>query len=346
MASPGQLLREVRPLEERGDVPSIGPHAAVAGSPDRASDTAGGAPLISVVVPTYGHGHLILETLESVFAQTYENVEVIVINDGSPDDVARILAPLREAGRIRYIEQENRGQSSARNRGLELASGEFVAFLDDDDLWPPDRLASQADALLTEPPAVLAYGDFVKRFEDGRQVDQLEGPRPAGDVRRDFLRRNWLLSPGQALMWTSVVRSIGGFDPGLWGSDDWDLYIRLSRCGRFVHCPGIALVYRVHEQNASRRAVLHARNHLKVARRHIGWNLPLFASQQRLAANYFVPNLIRFATSASAGGQQAAALQAYAYALAFRPGLVARPWYAASVWRSLIGVFRHNREAR
>src|SRR5271170_3450676 len=98
---------------------------------------------VSVVIPTYNHRDFVVEALESVFAQTFTDYEVIVVNDGSPDDTAAVLRPYIESGRIRYIEQENRGQAGARNRGLAEARGEFVAYLDDDDLWLRDKLAWQ-----------------------------------------------------------------------------------------------------------------------------------------------------------------------------------------------------------
>ena len=95
-------------------------------------------PVVSVVIPTYKHAEHVLETLGSVFAQTFTGHEVIVVNDGSPDDTAERLRPLAEAGRIRYFEQPNAGQSSARNRAVTAAAGEFIEFLAADEHWPTD----------------------------------------------------------------------------------------------------------------------------------------------------------------------------------------------------------------
>ena len=100
-----------------------------------------GNPRVSIVIPTYQHCDFILRTLSSVFEQSLGDYEIIVVNDGSKDDTATVLAPLVDAGRITYIEQENRGQSHARNVGLSRARGEYIAFLDDDDIWPPEKLA-------------------------------------------------------------------------------------------------------------------------------------------------------------------------------------------------------------
>ena len=118
-------------------------------------------PEVSVIVPTYNHGRYVLESLASVFGQTYRSFEVIVVNDGSPDNTAEVLKPLVEAGRIYYIEQPNAGQASARNRGFASARGEYIAFLDDDDLWPADKLSWQVGVLKAEPDLGLIAGRAV-----------------------------------------------------------------------------------------------------------------------------------------------------------------------------------------
>ncbi|MFO7654959.1 MAG: glycosyltransferase family A protein [Candidatus Krumholzibacteriia bacterium] len=287
-------------------------------------------PLVSVVVPTYGHAALVEETLASIFAQEYPAVEVIVVDDGSPDDTAERLAPLAERGRIRLLRQENRGQAAARNRGLSEARGELVAFLDDDDLWPPDKLSWQVP-LLDDPTVAMVYGDYVKLMPDGSERSLGHARKPQGRVHRQFRRRNWLLSPGQALMRTAAVRRCGSFDETIWGSDDWDLYIRLATVGEFRWEPRTALRYRVHAGAASRDALRHVRNHLSVVRRHIGWNLPLLIQHQRLAAGYFVPNLQRYARERRQAGDEANARRAELYALAFRPELLAKSGYLRSL---------------
>lgn len=293
------------------------------------------APRVSVVIPTYGHAHLVEETLASVFAQTFEDFEVVVVNDGSPDDTAARLRPMAERGEIRYVEQANAGQGPARNRGLAEARGTYVAFLDDDDLWPPEKLAWQVACLEAHPEAVLVYGHHAKLLPDGTlEVDDPIPYRPSGPVRSEFRLRNWLLSPGQTLMRTADVRAIGGFDEEIWGSDDWDLYVRLSERGSFLFLPRIALHYRIHDANASRHAVRHARNHLKVVRRHIGWNLPLLVRHQRLAAGYFVPNLRALSAERRRAGDHRGALRADVHALAFRPSLLLDGRYVKNLLRS------------
>jgi glycosyltransferase involved in cell wall biosynthesis len=286
---------------------------------------------VSVVIPTYNHRDYVVRTLESVFAQTAPAAEVIVVNDGSPDDTADVLRPFAADGRIRYIEQKNAGQAAARNRGFAEARGEFVAFLDDDDEWPADKLQWQADALRAAPDAVLVYGSF-RLIRDGRLQPQDPMSRPAGRVAREFRQQCWIMSPGQTLMRAAAVRELGGFDTGIWGSDDWDLYIRLAARGTFLYEDRVALHYRQHAANASGRALEHVKNHLKVVRRHIGWNLPLLVSHQRAAARYFGPKLRDFAHLSRTAGRYGDAARAQLLALTFTPTLALRKqWFVPFV---------------
>lgn len=288
-----------------------------------------GGTTISVVVPTYNHRDLVLETLGSVFAQTYGDYEVIVVNDGSPDDTREVLRPLVEAGRIRYVEQPNQGQAAARNRGLAEARGDMVAFLDDDDLWPPDKLEWQAQELLEQPESVLVYGRPARIRRSGALAPVEDETFPSGRVERAFLEGCWLLSPGQALIRTSALRELGGFDTSVWGSDDWDLYIRLSALGEFRYVERIALHYRVHAGNASGDALRHVANHYRVLRKHaeryrrLG-GIGLLLAQMYRASLYFNPNLLRFAREARSRGEYGRALLAYAHAAVLDPRVHAR----------------------
>lgn len=295
------------------------------------------SPLVSVVIPAYNHRDYILATLDSVFAQDFTDYEIVVVNDGSPDDTAAVLRPLITSGRIRYYEQPNAGQGAARNRGIAEARGRFLALLDDDDLWTPDKLSWQVEELDHNPSAILTYGDWSRLEPDNTVSPHDPEPCPSGRVYDAFRQQCWILSPGQTLIRTSALRAVGGFDPSIWGSDDWDLYLRLAREGEFIHRRRVCLHYRVHAANASKRAVAHARNHLKVVRRHIGWNLPLLARHQRAAARYFVPNLLSYAHTSRQAGASAEALKAYAYALSFQPTLLLRRTFLAGAAGTLLG---------
>ena len=303
-------------------------------------------PTVSVVIPTYGHRDFVLASIGSVFAQAFDGgVEVIVVNDGSPDDTADVLRPLADAGRIRYVEQPNAGQAAARNAGIGLATGEFVAMLDDDDLWPPGALAALAGALRATPDAVMAYGDV--RRTDAAGVPTGDDPRrdypPPGESYDAFRHQCWLVSPGQALVRADALRAVGGFDPAVWGSDDWDLYLRLARVGPFARVDRPTLLYRQHAANASRDVLRHAAGHLRVVRRHFRRlrDVPLLVRHQRAASAYFLDKLMRRAFDADADRDGRAAARALAYAATFRPSALLRrgPLVALTrgAWRALRG---------
>ena len=225
-------------------------------------------PVVSVVIPTYKHRDYVLSALESVWVQTFtEAVEIIVVNDGSPDDTATLLKPLADAGKILYIEQKNQGQPTARNVGIHRARGEFIALLDDDDMWPPDKLVRQVAALRANPRAGVVYGVPLPVNDANEPIEprdwygeKLPWPweAPGGSVYEDFLPRSWIVTPGQALIRRAALESLtdpdyenGPFDPELRGTDDWDLWLRLAENYEFVSESEIALRYRLHVGNAS-----------------------------------------------------------------------------------------------
>lgn len=216
-------------------------------------------PLVSVIIPTYKHRDYVLESIASVRAQTFTDWELIVVNDGSPDDTHTVLQPLAQAGVIRYIRQENQGQAAARNRGLAEARGEFIAFLDDDDAWPSDSLEWRVRALQSQPEVGVVCGVYrplgstdTSGFDlDGRGVEITFG---------DVFNGCPCVSPGQALLRASVLRQVGGFETALWGTDDYDLWMRLCRVTHMQRQHRLSLYYRLHATNASRQSLRMFRN--------------------------------------------------------------------------------------
>ena len=229
---------------------------------------------VSVVIPTKNGGPLLMATLDSVFAQTRPPLEIIVVDDGSTDDTVAQLAPLAASGRVRLISQPTAGTAHARNTGVAAATGTLIALLDHDDLWPPETLAGQVEALAARPDAVLAYGD-MESFGMERPY-RWPGPTgPAGDVLGAFRRKNWIRSPGQAVIRAAAIRAVGGFDAALAGADDWDLYLKLAGRGPFVYTGRLALRYRVHAGNQSKQAWRLFRRACLVQARHAGrWPQP------------------------------------------------------------------------
>jgi glycosyltransferase involved in cell wall biosynthesis len=286
-------------------------------------------PTVSVVVPTYRHAGFVEETLASVFAQTFQDFEVIVINDGSPDETAARLRPWVDAGKIRYEEQPNSGQSAARNAGLRLARGEFIALLDDDDLWPEDKLAWQVERLRSDPGIAVTYG-YARGFGNNQAFRNPEKLGDAGHLKEILLRRNVIMSPGQALVRARDLQTIGGFDEEIRGADDWDLWVRLADCGRFDYVDRCALRYRVHAKNASADSGYMFRALIRVLHKHLGAT-PLSSNGVAwLQCRRFVgrltatPELDR-AQTARRSGQRSAVYRHLLRAVRYDPPLIGSP---------------------
>jgi len=209
------------------------------------------SPRVSVIIPTYRHQAFILATLQSVFDQRGVDAEIIVVNDGSPDDTKSILEPLISSGRIQYLEQPNQGVAKARNAGIARARGEYVALLDDDDLWPADKLELQT-AYLDANPDVGVVAGTLQKIDCHGSAGERAGFYPQIDFESLF-RGNPFHSPGQTLVRASLLREIGGLDTSIWGADDWDLWLRIAKRSRIAMIDRLALYYRLHAGNNSKQ---------------------------------------------------------------------------------------------
>jgi len=202
-------------------------------------------PLVSVVIPTYNYGRFVTQAVDSVLAQTYRPLEVIVVDDGSTDDTRERLQPYGE--RIRYVHQLNAGPEGARNTGLALAQGEWVAFLDPDDSWLPGKLELQVRLLEQQTDVVMVCSQTCST-----QADAVIPPVPT--TRRLALAEVFLRNPvctSTVLTRKSVVDAVGHFRKGI-RSEDWDLWMRIARAGTILMVEAPLVVYRIHGGNRSR----------------------------------------------------------------------------------------------
>lgn len=192
---------------------------------------------IDLVIPAYNAGPFIRETLESVARQTLAPTSIIVVDDGSADKTADIVqhyAATHPEQKIKIISQANKGISGARNAGLKAATAEFVALLDADDLWEPEKLERQA-ALFMRPGTQklgLVYCDFRLIDENGNSVPVRShvGPRLRGCVRRELSKGNQISgSASAALIRRRTLQDVGLFDDTLVCCEDWDLWLRISK---------------------------------------------------------------------------------------------------------------------
>jgi glycosyltransferase involved in cell wall biosynthesis len=185
------------------------------------------SPEVSVVIPTHNRAGLLPRTLATVFDQAGVDLEVIVVDDGSTDGTADQVAAMANP-RLRLIRlDDSRGQATARNAGIEAARGEWIAFLDDDDLWAPDKVATQLEIARAEG-ACTVYAAVAVVDESLRLVEIAPGP-PADELG-DQLIGGCVIPAGcsNVLARTDRVRAVGGFDEQLSQLSDWDMWLRLT----------------------------------------------------------------------------------------------------------------------
>ena len=194
-------------------------------------------PRVSIVIAVYNGAATVGRALASVFAQTYTDYEVIVVNDGSTDDTAAVLARFGE--RIRVITQGNRGLSAARNAGVRASTGEYVAFLDDDDEWMPEKLARCVPVLDADRDCALVYTLALKVDPQGRPMGNDARPDGAeSPTMNEMLAHPWNVVPSQFVVRRDVFERAGGFHERFITSCE-DLYFLLSarEYGRFRCVP-------------------------------------------------------------------------------------------------------------
>jgi len=202
--------------------------------------------MITVIIFSYNSAHMVSDTLHSVLASSTTNYEVIVVNDGSTDNTSEVVAPFLHDKRIRYIEQENKGLSGARNTGIKYAKGKYLVFLDSDDLILPDKLQIQSTYLDQHPEIDVVFSDsqwFVEDdFNDTRPVTF---PIYTGDVLPHLLFGNFI-HVNSVMVRTERVKSIGCFDESFKELEDWDLWMRLAIDGSlFGYTKGILSKVRI-----------------------------------------------------------------------------------------------------
>lgn len=183
---------------------------------------------ISAILPAYNAGRFIRDALESVLAQTRRPDEIVVVDDGSTDDTAQVVARYMSYG-VRYIHQSNRGPGAARNRGIRETTGELIAFLDADDLWLPTKTERQAAYLAAHPEVALVSCDrWTWKIEKGRRHLERFGPRNGADARREVMVRNIIGNPSQIMVRRDAVLSAGCFDTTMRWAEEWDLWTRIA----------------------------------------------------------------------------------------------------------------------
>lgn len=237
-------------------------------------------PLVSIIVCTYNRAGLLKEALPSMFAQSYEPAEIVVVDDGSTDNTREVIA--RYGDKIRYFRQGNKGLAAARTVACrQLARGEYIAFQDDDDVMPPDRIICLYEALRLHPRAVLAVGDWETMDAEGNLTGQriTFGPGKNGEphlIEDGYKAVMWPMLtplPNATLFRRSDGERINWLDARFSRSSDTDFFARLGRMGPIVYVPRVVSYYRTGHarmwSNSSRNNLLCEYNNFLLYEKHL-----------------------------------------------------------------------------
>lgn len=208
--------------------------------------------LVSVVIPIYNGERYIGRTLQSVAEQSHRNLEILIVDDGSTDGTGEILNTfVQHETRARILRQSNKGVAAARNLGIRSASGDFIAPLDADDIWHPERVSRQLRCLIDSPSDVgLVYSPWITIDEFGRRLSScLDRGRFEGIVWLQLVMGNFLGNASTALIKKDCLQAVGLYDEEYFlqraqGCEDWDLYLRIAGVCRFRCQPDCLIGYR------------------------------------------------------------------------------------------------------
>jgi len=179
---------------------------------------------ISAIIPTHNRAHTLSRAIESVIKQSLPPAEIIIVDDGSTDGTAELIQ--NNFPDCRYLHQQNQGVSSARNSGIAAASGEWLAFLDSDDEWMPDKLATQSAALETAPGLLLCHTEEIW-IRNGKRANQMKKHTKRGGWIFQHCLPLCAISPSSAIIHRSLFEAVGLFDESLPACEDYDLWLRI-----------------------------------------------------------------------------------------------------------------------
>jgi len=219
-------------------------------------------PEVSVIIPTYNSARYLKEAVDSVLAQSFEDFEVIVVDDGSTDDTETVMRQYQS--RVRHIMQSNAGVSAARNRGIEESHGRYIAFLDADDVWHAQKLERQLTALAEHPECRACYSAFEVANQNLITFDIRRSSRRGPTLVDLLLRGNVIGTPSTVLCERVLFEGSGKFDPEMSQCADWDMWVRLAQHTEFLYLEQPLVTYRQHDRNMSRNATLLESDSLRV----------------------------------------------------------------------------------
>jgi glycosyltransferase involved in cell wall biosynthesis len=207
-------------------------------------------PKVSVIVPAYNAMTYLPETLKSVLQQTFTDFEVLIIDDGSTDNIVQWTGELVDS-RVKLIVQQNQGASVARNTGIAQAQGEYIAFLDADDLWEPTKLEKQVHCLEENPEIGLVHTNMLLIDWQGKSSGRVMKSNAEGDALKQLLKQN-TIATSSVIVRNDCLKTVGEFDRNLRYSQDWDMWVRIAARYPLAVIKEPLVSYRQHPNNATK----------------------------------------------------------------------------------------------
>ncbi|GFO66732.1 glycosyl transferase [Geomonas limicola] len=246
------------------------------------------APAVSVIVPCYNTAQFLGDAIASALGQTCEDLEVLVIDDGSTDSTPEVTASFLKDPRVRYVRQDNQGLSAARNKGIELSRGEFVALLDADDIWEPEKLERQLTVFGNLPECGLVFSDFAT-FDDrgtiAAQKNQAILERLSLPEFSQLFSRNNFMYPSTVIVRRTVLEQVGGFDTSLKSAEDYDMWLRVARVSQVAGVTAHLVWIRQHGSNMSLNIPRMLNNEIAAVQKNAA-GVSAWALRKRLAKIY------------------------------------------------------------
>ena len=284
----------------------------------------GDGPLVSVVTATYNRAHYLPGTIESVLRQTYPHLEHHVVDDGSADNTKETIASYLDDSRLKYHIQRNRGQAVARNVGLAHAKGEYICFLDSDNLWERDKVESQLGEFEAHPEADVVYGDIQAIDEEGKPLDIPNMTRYSGQITEMLLRDNFV-SFNTVMIRRRCYEELGGLDERIRRADDYEFFLRYSTRFRFLYVPKAYVQYRIQRNQISSNKEARFESNRSILENFMKQHPELVSEETRKTAwcHFYTRRGRHRASTANYSG----ALGDYFRAIGYRPANVV-PWRA------------------
>lgn len=243
-------------------------------------------PKVSVIITTFNRANYIRQAIESVFNQSYQDFEIIVIDDGSTDNTREILKKYNN--KIRYLFQENRGLAYSRKLGASLSKGNYIAFLDSDDVWLPEKLKIQVDTLDKDPELALVCSESYVINDSGEIVGHLKRTSRDKESYINLFERDFILTL-TVIVRRQCYNDIGGFDETLLGVDDYDCWLRLASKYKFKYLDFPLSKYRIHEHNMSKNLEIMLKEEIKIFKKgEIKKDINFFKRRVRISKLYYL----------------------------------------------------------